>query len=190
MLLVRTKKEFPRFNIKERSKSWLKPVFWLLGKLTGRDYDGFTTTIFSTMYVGPTWADRDSESKYMTLRHEKEHVRQFHCWPLGRWAWPLNHLLTTLCYLFILPMVFTMRARFEREGYLQTLLVEAEITGNIPLSRMKYNARWIAETFGGPTYLYMWRWQVAYDWAMETQKQINAGAITNERDRVSSDPWP
>ena len=104
-----------------------------------------------------------------------KHFRQAHEFPLGRRLWAINHLLFAACYIFVLPFVWTYRAKFEREAYLQTLLVEHELHGRIPEKRMEHNARWLADTFGGSTYLFMWKKQAAYEWAMETQRQINAG---------------
>jgi hypothetical protein len=184
ILSTQTKKEFPRFRVKERDKSWLRPVFWLLQKITKQDYDGFTTTIASTMYVGPRWESKTSDEKYKTLRHEKKHIRQAHCWPLGRWAWPVNHLLMGLCYLLVLPVLLTLRSRFEREGYTQTMLVEYELNGPFSDSKMESWARWMAETFGGSAYAWMWTRKKAYVWAMETMRAINAGEIKNDQDRV------
>jgi len=183
-LCKRTKKDYPRFNVRERDKSWLRPIFWLLRKITKQDYNSFTTTIFSTMYVGPGWDKKSSDDKYKTLRHEKVHVRQFHCFPLGRWAWPINHVLMSLCYLLLLPVILTFRARFEREGYLQTLLVEYELKGKISVAAMSRNAKWIGETFGGSTYCWMWRRSSAEAWAVETQRKINEGKIANPDDCV------
>jgi hypothetical protein len=164
----------------------LAPIFWLLSKITRRDYSGFNTTIFSTMYVGPDWATDSSTSRYKSLRHEMKHIDQFHRWPLGRWAWPVNHLLTSIAYLLILPVLWTLRARFEREGYTQTLLVEYELNGPFSDARMEDNARWMADTFGGAAYLFMWRKSAAYAWAMDTQRKINAGEISNPEDRVEA----
>jgi len=184
ILLARTKKRNPRFNIRERDQSWLRPIFWLIGKITRRDYSSFSTTVFSTLYVGSTFASKSPDSKYRLLRHELVHTEQFFCWPLGRWAWPVNHFLTALLYLLVLPVILTFRAKFERAGYTQTLLVEKELRGVITEDRLERNARWLAKTFGGSTYLFMWRRKAAYEWAMETQRKINAGEITNDRDRV------
>lgn len=184
VLLENTKKDYPRFNIKERDKSWLRPIFWLLGKITRRNYDTFTTTIASTMYVGATYKLKTTVQKYRLLRHEKKHVEQAHRWPLGRWAWPVNHVIMGLCYLLVLPALLTLRAKFEREGYTQTLLVQYELHGTISDERMESNARWIANTFGTSTYFWMWTKKKAYAWAMDTQRKINAGEITNDRDRV------
>lgn len=184
LLRRQTLAEFPRFKIRRRSKSWLRPIFWLLEKVTQRRFDSFTTTIGSTMYVGDDWDLASNDSKYGTLRHEKKHIEQFHRWPLGRWAWPVNHVLMAIAYLTVLPAVVTLRARFERAGYTETLLVQFELHGKLSEERMERNAAWIAEIFGGSAYLFMWRRKKAYAWAMETQRKINAGEITNRKDRV------
>jgi hypothetical protein len=184
ILANRTRKEFPRFNTKKRDSSWLKPIFWVLKKITRQDYKTFTTTVFSTMYVGPAWDDKSQDEKYKTLRHEKKHIRQFHCFPLGRWAWPVNHLLMAMCYLLFLPFILTMRAKFEREGYTESLLVHFELNGPFSDREMEGWARWLADTFGGSAYAWMWRRKKAYAWAMKTMHAINAGEIKNDRDRV------
>lgn len=183
-LSARTKAEFPRFNVRERDKSWLRWIFGPLSKILGQDYSTFTTTIFSTMYVGAGWQHDTPNEKYQTLRHEMQHIDQFHHWPLGRRLWPVNHVIMAFCYLFVLPLFWTLRARFERAGYTQTLLVEFELHGAFSQDRMESNARWMAETFGGGSYFYMWRRKAAYAWAMETQRKILAGEITNPKDRV------
>jgi hypothetical protein len=182
--LIKTR--HPRFSVVRRDRSWLAPIFWLLRQVTGQDYSNFTTTIFSTMYVGEDWGSSSANAKYKTLRHEMVHVDQFHRWPLGRWAWPINHVLMSLAYLLVLPAVWTLRAKFEREGYTQTLLVEHELGGPFTDARMEDNARWLTQIFSGPAYLFMWRKQATYAWAMETQRKINAGEISNSRDRVET----
>ena len=149
ILLARTKKEFPRFHVELRRDSWLHPIFWLLSKITRMDYSTFTTTIASGMYTRDDWEDRTPDQKYMTLRHEKVHIKQFHCFPLGRWAWPLNHLIQGLCYLLLLPIILTFRAKFEREGYTQSLLVEYELHGPMSEAKKERRAQWMAKTFGG-----------------------------------------
>jgi hypothetical protein len=186
VLSLKTKEQYPRFKVKARDKSWLRPIFWLLQKITRQDYSSFTTTIFSTMYVGSDWGSSSTSSKYKTLRHEKKHIEQFHRFPLGRWAWPINHVLMALAYLLVLPVIWTLRAKFEREGYTQTLLVEYELSGPLTDARMEENARWLANTFGGSAYLFMWRKRAAYGWAMGVQRQINAGEISNQADRVEA----
>lgn len=187
-LLTRVKVEFPRFSVKERDKSWLRWIFWPLQKVLRQDFSEFTTTIGSTMYVGPNWAGKSPTAKYMTLRHEIIHTRQFHRWPLGPSLWVLNHVLMAFCYLFVLPLLWSFRAKFEREGYAQTLLVEHELYGGFSEARMEQNATWIAATFGGSAYFFMWRKKAAHAWAIETQRKIMVGEITNPKDRVVAPP--
>jgi hypothetical protein len=184
ILFARVKSLYPRFNVRARDSSWLYPLFWLLKKITRREYDTFTTTVFSTMYVGPAWEDKTPNEKYKTLRHEMKHIRQFHEFPLPRFLWPVNHLLMALCYILVLPILLTMRAKFEREAYTQTMLVEFELRGAFSERKMEDWARWMAETFGSAMYLLMWRGKPAYAWAMDTMRKINAGEITNKLDRV------
>lgn len=184
-LAIQTKKTFPRFRIVERDRSWLRPIFWCLEKITRRSYAGFTTTVFSTMYVGSTWQRKTEVAKYRTLRHEKIHIHQFYEWPFGRRFWLVNHLLTALCYLFVLPVFWTLRSKFEREGYTQTLLVEYELEGKFDDDRLEENAQWLAKTFGTSTYLWMWSRGKAYSWALDTQYKIMREEISNPRDRVT-----
>lgn len=184
ILAANTRREFPRFTVKERSKSWLGRIFWLLQKITRQDYGEYTTTIFSTMYVESDWATMTTDEKYKLLRHEKKHIEQFHKWPLGRWAWPINHLIVALCYLFLFPVFWTMRAKFEREGYTQTMLVDYELAGYLTEAQIERNAAWMAQTFSDSSYFFMWRRKAAYAWAVETMRKIRAGEITNPTDRV------
>jgi hypothetical protein len=184
-LLARVVEEFPNFRIVSRNASWLRIPFAVLAFVTRRKYDTFTTTIGSTMYVAENWWARSGDERYRTLRHELIHVRQFHRWPLGR-NWPrLNHVLMAVCYLLLpLPVLWTFRARLEREGYTQTLLVEYELHGPMSAHTSIRRAEWMAETFGGSAYAWMWRRKKARLWALDTIARIHQGEITNERDRV------
>ena len=180
----RTREKFPRFVVRLRRRSWLHPIFFVLAKITRQDYSSFTTTIFSTLYAADDWPERSSDRKYGTLRHELKHIRQFHSWPLGRRLWPINHILMSLAYVFLLPVRWTLRAKFEREGYTQTMLVDFELNGPFSDQKMESWARWLADTFGGSAYAWMWTRKKAYAWAMETMRKINAGEIRNDQDRV------
>lgn len=188
ILLDKFKKTYPNFRVKNRSGTWVQFVLSVLGVFSRQKYRGFTTTIGQTMYVDSTWDKRSPNSKYKVLRHEIQHVRQFHRWPMPFLdhpvIWRVNALIMGLCYLLVLPVLWTMRAKFEREGYTQTLLVDKELKGVISDNRMEANARRMTKTFGGSPYMFMWRKKAAYKWSMETQRKINAGEITNQRDRV------
>jgi hypothetical protein len=180
-LEAEVRKEFPRFSQRPRDKSWLAPIFWLLSKVTGTDYDGFHTTVFSTMYTGPRWERMSSKQRWKLLMHEKEHIAQFHCFPLGRWAWPVNHLLMALCYILILPFFFTFRAKFERAGYMASIRAEYDLYGPFDSKKMEDWARWLAGTFGGSAYAWMWTRSRAYAWAMKSMQQVNEEGEEKER---------
>lgn len=183
-LAVEVREEYPRFSVKPRGKSWLAPLFWVLSKVTGTDYDGFHTTVFSTMYTGPRWDRMSSRERWKLLMHEKQHIRQFHCFPFGRWAWPVNHLLQAICYILILPAFLTFRAKFEREGYMATIRAEYELHGPFDHKKMESWARWLADTFGGSAYFWMWTRSRAYAWAMKSIQQVNEEG--EERKKVSA----
>ena len=184
ILLAEAKAEYPRLTIRPRKSSWLQHVFNILGLFTKQDYSSFSTTIFSTIYTEDDWEERSPDRKYQLLRHELVHVDQAHRFPLGRRLWFINHLLFAICYLLVLPVKWTMRAKFEREGYFQTLLVEWELYGTISEERMESNARWLAETFGGPAYAFMGSKKRTYRWAMEIQRRINAGEFNDDLRRI------
>lgn len=184
LLAAQTKREYPRFHVKRRKDSWLHYVTAVLSFITRKDYKTFSTTIFSGMYTRDDWNERTPDQKYKLLRHEKKHIKQFHCWPLGRWAWPVNHIIMSFFYLLVLPVKFTFRAHFEREGYTQSMLTEFELNGPFTEKKAEYYARKMANTFGGSTYLFMWTKKKAYAWAVETIRKIHEREITNSSDRV------
>jgi hypothetical protein len=170
--------------VRIRRESWLHPIFWLLSKITRTDYSHFSTTIGSTIYARDNWEERTPDQKYKLLRHELVHIRQVHRFPLGRWAWPLNHLIYSIFYLLFLPVILTFRSKFEREGYTQSMLTSYELHGEFSLAKKAAWAKRMATTFGGSAYMWMWRKKAAYAWALETIRKIHAGEITNDGDRV------
>jgi hypothetical protein len=199
-LKAKVLREFPRFQVRKASETWwLRWAMGLLRLITRSPVGGFTTTIFSTVYVEDDWDRRPADDRYATLRHELMHIRQFHHWPIavdadldrgGWWRVVLsdlrrwtNHLCVMVAYLFLCPAFWTMRARFEREGYTQTLLVARELYGELGQATMESKARWLASVFGGPDYAWMWNAGAAYRWAMDTQRKINAGMLWNPGDR-------
>lgn len=176
--------EHPRLQIIKRDDStFLNVLFWPLKKITGQTYDTAATTIFSTIYVPSNWMLYSTDGKYLLLRHEMTHVRRFNNWPLGKYLWPLNNVITALLYLFCLPVVFTMRSWFEREAYTQTLLVMHEL-GMLEGGNRISTANWLRETFSNSTYLYMWDRGPAAKWIERTISDIESGKITNEVDKV------
>lgn len=187
--------EFPKFQVRVMSKTWLGTLMRWMSVFTKAQVGTVTTTIGSTIYVPDDWDAWAPDARYGTLRHELMHIRQFHSWPLGSGApgatgfWhrvrvALNHVMMGFAYIALMPALWTMRARFEREGYTQTLLVHRELYGEPNQMTMESKATWMAELFGGPSYFWMWRKAAAQQWAMDTQRKINAGMLWNPRDRV------
>lgn len=118
-----------------------------LGRMRGY-LDQFQTTIGRTVYVTPDWDDWDADRRYVTLRHEAIHLRQFH-----RLTLPVMVLL----YIFIpLPMGLAyFRARFEKAAYAESVRAAAEVWGPAYPKRPEYREH-VIEQFVGPSYGWMW----------------------------------
>lgn len=200
ILWDKTCKEIPGARIVMKKDSlfmtivfgFLKAMVFVFTLGQGRkEWDGFTSTIWRTMYVPDSWESRNPTRKYMTLRHELMHMRQFRNWPLkflGRTKhlWRINAIITSVCYLFLpLPVFFTFRAKFEREGYTQSMLVRHELfeSWNDEKDRKDYQD-FMVKTFGTSTYMWMWFKGRARKWAVKTMDDISYGKITNYTDRV------
>jgi hypothetical protein len=145
--------EIPGFRIvrKDRSRfqlaidKTLKIVTF--GQL--RDYlDCYQTTIGRTMYVTPDWEERDPDRRYVTLRHEAVHLRQFR-----RWTVPLMAFL----YIFVFfPFGLAyFRARFEKEAYAETIRATYEVFGPEE-ARDPELRQSILEQFTSASYGWMW----------------------------------
>ena len=106
---------YPGFRVVKKSESRLhRAIHWaLLGLTLGRmtSYlDSFQTTIRRTVYVTDDWDDRDPWDRYVTMRHEAVHLRQFRRYTLPGMAF--------LYLLIPLPVGLAyFRYRFEREAY-------------------------------------------------------------------------
>ena len=198
VLWERTQVEIPGARIVMKKNSlFMKAVFGFLKLMVAiftlgkgrKEWDGFTTTIGRTVYVPDSWGKRTSARKYMTLRHELIHLRQFRNWPMKflghKGIWRINAVIMGFCYLFVFPVFFTLRAKFEREGYTQSMLVRHEMLGlwEDPDEVRKY-VDYMAKTFGTSTYLWMWSKKKARKWAMKTIDDIVYGNLSNYQDRI------
>ncbi|MCF6205302.1 MAG: hypothetical protein L3J47_00210 [Sulfurovum sp.] len=156
-----------------------------LGKVVPARY---TTTIGKTMYVPNNWPILGDQAKYAILRHEVVHLRQFRQWPFRfldyRGLRLVNALLFGVAYLLALPTLWTLRAKFEREAYTQTMLVVFEDRGEFTTRKRQALARNMGIHFGGPGYLYMWNRARAKEWANKVMDDIESGKITNTMDQV------
>jgi hypothetical protein len=147
------RREFPRFRIVRKDRSPLHvAIHHALVALTlggMRSYlDSYQTTIGSTVYVTADWDDRDPDERYVTLRHEAIHLRQFRAFTLPGMA---------LLYLLVpLPMGLAWcRARFEKEAYAESVRAAAEIWGPEFPRGDAFRRRVIAQ-FTGAAYGWMW----------------------------------
>jgi hypothetical protein len=145
--------EFPRLRIVRKDRSPLHRVIHLalciltLGRM--RSYlDAYQTTIGCTVYVTADWDDCDPEQRYVTLRHEAVHLRQFRTFSLPGMA--------VLYLLLPLPIGLAwFRAYFEKEAYAESIRAAAEVWGIDYPRRSDYRRR-VIEQFTGAAYGWMW----------------------------------
>jgi len=108
----------------------------------------YVTTMGSTLFLPTGWAERSAESRYITLRHEAVHLRQFRRY--GRVGTALLYLLP------ILPLGLAYgRAWLEWEAYAETLRATFEVAGLEAARDPKLHAHIVAQ-FTGPAYGWMW----------------------------------
>jgi hypothetical protein len=152
-LLDEIRAEFPRFRLIHKSDSLLqRSIARALALLTlgaQRDYlDAYVTTLGQRVYVPPSWDERTPEDRWVTMRHERVHLRQFRRWTLPGMA---------LAYL-LLPLPFGLawcRYRLERAAYEETLRAAREAWGDAVLCDAAFRARILAQFTTGA---YGWMW--------------------------------
>ena len=145
--------EFPEFRIVRKDRSRLHRAIHhalrlvTLGQMTSY-LDAFQTTIGATVYVTADWDDCDADQRYVTLRHEAVHLRQFRSFTLPGMA---------VLYLLVpLPMGLAwFRAHFEKEAYAESIRAAAEVWGPAYPRRPEYR-RYVIEQFTGAAYGWMW----------------------------------
>jgi hypothetical protein len=145
--------EIPGFRIVRKDRSAFHRaihqalVVVTLGRM--RNYlDSFQTTIGKTVYVTADWDEWEPDRRYVTLRHEAIHLRQFR-----RLTLPVMALLYVLVPL---PMGLAyFRARFEKEAYAESIRAAAEVWGPAYPRGESYR-NYVIEQFMGPSYGWMW----------------------------------
>ena len=117
--------------------------------------DSFQTTIGKTVYVTADWDDWEADRRYVTLRHEAIHLRQFRKLTLP--------VMALLYVLLPLPMGLAyFRARFEKEAYAETIRAAAEVWGkHVPASDDYRN--YVLGQFTGASYGWMWPFRKGLD---------------------------
>ena len=151
-LLEDIRREFPRFRLILKSESrFQRAIHYALMAVTfggmRRYLDGYHTTLGQAVYVTPTWHDKGYDSRYVILRHERIHMRQFRRYTgLG---------MALLYGLLPLPMgVAYFRAQFEKEAYAESIRAAAEIWGIDSVGGAFRED--ILSQFLGPSYGWMW----------------------------------
>lgn len=118
-----------------------------LGRM--RNYlDSFQTTIGKTVYVTADWDDLPADRRYVTMRHEAIHLRQFRKLTLP--------VMAVLYVLLPMPMGLAyFRARLEKEAYAETIRAAAEVWGRAYASSPEHR-KYVIDQFMGPSYGWMW----------------------------------
>lgn len=152
-LVASLRAEFPEFRIVRKDRSRLHRAIHhalrllTLGRMTTY-LEAFHTTIGCTVYVTADWDACDADQRYVTLRHEAVHLRQFRRFTLPGMA---------VLYLFVpLPMGLAwFRAHFEKQAYAESVRAAAEVWGPAYPRRPEYR-RAVISQFTGAAYGWMW----------------------------------
>lgn len=140
-------------NKSDGYRKWWERIVMRLARLFNPDVDSFITVFTSGKEARIYWSagrpfSATSIFDHATLRHEAVHVLQ--AMRLGKLFGPF---LFALLYLFALPAVFTMRAKYEQEAYLETLRVYQEY-GVSHVQKIRAMDRW-AKLFRDSSYFWM-----------------------------------
>jgi hypothetical protein len=152
-LVEEIRAEFPSFRIVAKRNSRIQHAIHTalyaltLGRM--RSYlSSYHTTIGATVYVPDGWEEQSYEARYLVLRHERVHLRQFRRLTVPGMAF---------VYLLLpLPMGLSyFRARLEKEAYAETIRATAELYGLAEVRSPPFRER-IVEQFLGAAYGWMW----------------------------------
>lgn len=152
-LVAALRAEFPGFRIVRKDRSRLHKLIdralrvVTFGQMTSY-LDAFQTTIGRTVYVTPDWDDWDPDRRYVTLRHEAVHLRQFRTFSLPGMA--------LLYVLLPLPMGLAWcRAYFEKAAYAESIRAAAEVWGSAHPRGIDYRS-YVIRQFTSASYGWMW----------------------------------
>lgn len=145
--------EIPGFRIVRKDTSTFHRAIHMglklvtFGRMTSY-LDSFQTTIGKTVYVTADWDEWEPDERYVTLRHEAIHLRQFRKYTLP--------VMAVLYVLLPLPMGLAyFRACFEKEAYAETIRAAAEVHG-VEYVRGSEHRNYVIGQFMGASYGWMW----------------------------------
>ncbi len=152
-LLEEIRQEFPGFRMVPKQQSApQRAIHWALETVTAgrmRSYmTAYQTTIGETVYVSADWDERPLDARYIAMRHERVHLRQFDSYGLP--------VMAVLYLLVPMPMGLAwFRAHFEREAYEETIRAATEVYGIEYVRDAAFRDR-IIDQFTGSSYGWMW----------------------------------
>lgn len=154
--LLLAKKEFPDFEIKEKSGSRLMKAINIFLKIITFGQmktfmSSFTTTLDETIYTPEKWPTIPEDSRVRVLRHELVHMRQKKRYTFVGFAF------LYLFFPFPIGLAY-FRMKFEREAYEVSMRDVAKRHGVESLRNQKYRDAMITH-FTGSQYFWMWPFQ-------------------------------
>lgn len=179
-LLAEIRAEFPRFRLIKKAESRFQRIIHgalvvvTFGQM--RAYlDGYQTTIGNRIYVTPDWDERGADERYLILRHERIHLRQFRRFTLPGMA--------VLYLLLPLPAGLAwFRAKFEMEAYAESIRAGAALHGRDHVAAGPFRDHIVAQ-FLGPSYGWMWPFRRAVNsWYDSILVSLPAGNMEPTRE--------
>ena len=168
--------EFPRLRIVDKSGDALSLAIDRFLRIVtfggqSRYCASYVTTIGQRIYLPDGWDQRCASDRYITLRHEAVHLRQFRRFSLVG--------MSLLYILPILPLGLAYgRARLEWEAYEETLRATAEVHGIARARDPSLRAR-IVTQFVGPAYGWMWPFRATIEsWIDDALARIAEEAVS------------
>ncbi len=147
------RREFPRLRLIDKRDSAFSRLLDVLVTIVTFGHQRafatrYVTTIGSRIYLPTGWAERSDLDRYIVLRHEAIHLRQFRSYGLLG--------MSVLYLLPFLPLGLAWpRARLEWAGYRETLRATAEVYGAEAAQDARLRAH-IVHQFTSGAYGWMW----------------------------------
>jgi len=161
--------EFPGFRIVRKDTSrWQRGIAFALKIVTfggQRAYlTDYQTTLGSTVYVTSDWDELPADDRYVTLRHELVHIRQFR-----RYTFPGMAIL----YLLLpLPLGLAwFRARFEKQAYAETIRAAFQVFGETYVRGREFQDDIVSQFTSGA---YGWMWPFRASMAAWVEREVDA----------------
>lgn len=145
--------EFPGLRVVSKRGDRLSIVIDRLLRIVtlggqSRYLDRYTTVLGRTIYVPTDWEERSVEERYVTMRHERVHLRQ-----------AKRYGIVWMGFLYAVPF-FPLglaygRARIEWEAYAETFRAAAEVWGP-ERARSEEMREHVVRQFTSAAYGWMW----------------------------------